>query len=64
MSEQETSRRRTQPRCHRVMEGGKRCNHALSFHGTEGGPCKALGCHCEGFVPGDDSLPIESPQAV
>lgn len=42
--------RPVQPRCARVVDG-KACNHPLSFHsGREDGPCKALGCHCPGFV--------------
>lgn len=44
------SKRPPQPRCARVQDGGS-CNHALSFHsGKEGAPCRALGCHCPGFL--------------
>lgn len=45
MAEQKFDRK-NQPRCANVVDG-RPCNHSKSFHGKDGGRCKALGCKCD-----------------
>lgn len=40
-----SGKRQLRPNC--VTE---KCVHSLSFHGTELGPCRALGCNCAAYV--------------
>lgn len=45
----EKAERPVQPLCGWTGKGSV-CRHSLSFHGKDKARCRALGCHCPGFV--------------